>query len=441
MPFGQHGKGLADHPAVHLRHQAITLGGGNEGIGRHQAAVFAPQAQEDFIKGAFLAGHDRFDALAMQQEAILLQGLGDARDPVHLALAPVQFGIVRLVDVDTVAATVLGGVTGHVRMPQHPAQVTAVLVDGDHPDAGADIEGLALPGKPVVPEGQPDLAGDLDGMLQRTPLQQQAEFITAQARHGIGIAHLSFQQWRDLPEQFIAGGMAAGIVDHLELVQVDIEQGVPLVFVHRRFEQAVQAVFELAAVGQAGEGVVGGLPGQLAGHLPGRGDVMKHQHHANDPALAVTDRRGRVIDADLPAIARDQHGMVGQADHRVVAQADIDRIDGLLAGVFIDDAEHLVQGLSPGLLRRPAGQYLGHRVEIVDDAGGIGGDHRVADGMQGHFGAFLLGMQDGLLGDQFRHLFLVGPGGLYQQLAQQGVFRLQGKTHAGFSLSPTRMPV
>ena len=54
----------------------------------------------------------RHDGLEEQLEAVLLGGARDARHPVHLAMAVRD--AVRLVDVDAVAAVVLGGVAGDV---------------------------------------------------------------------------------------------------------------------------------------------------------------------------------------------------------------------------------------------------------------------------------------------------------------------------------------
>jgi len=60
-----------------------------------------------------------------------------------------------------------------------------------------------------------------------------------------------------------------------------------------------------------------------------------------------------------------------------------DRVVGRLAGLRVDDAEHLVDGLSCRLGGGPAGERLGRRVEAHHHARRVAGDHAVADGAQG----------------------------------------------------------
>ena len=56
---------------------------------------------------------------------------------------------------------------------------------------------------------------------------------------------------------------------------------------------------------------------------------------------------------------------------------------GRLAGVLVDDAEDLRQGLPRGLGLGPPGQGLGHPVEVGHPALGVGADDRVADAGEG----------------------------------------------------------
>ena len=55
--------------------------------------------------------------------------------------------------------------------------------------------------------------------------QQQCELVAPQARQGIAFPQLAFEQQRQLAQQFVTRHMATGIVDHLELVEIHVAQG------------------------------------------------------------------------------------------------------------------------------------------------------------------------------------------------------------------------
>ncbi len=50
------------------------------------------------------------------------------------------------------------------------------------------------------------------------------------------------------------------------------------------------------------------------------GDIAKHQHRADHLRVAVANRRATVGDIAFAAIARNQHGVVGQALDRAMRQ-------------------------------------------------------------------------------------------------------------------------
>ena len=54
--------------------------------------------------------------------------------------------------------------------------------------------------------------------------QQHGEFVTSQAGNHVRAAHVPREQRRDLLEDGIATGMAMGVVDGLEAVQIDVDQ-------------------------------------------------------------------------------------------------------------------------------------------------------------------------------------------------------------------------
>jgi hypothetical protein len=55
--------------------------------------------------------------------------------------------------------------------------------------------------------------------------QQQTKLVAPEPRQPVGLAGPRLQELTDLAQQFVAGDMAAGVVDDLELVEIDIQKG------------------------------------------------------------------------------------------------------------------------------------------------------------------------------------------------------------------------
>ena len=111
---------------------------------------------------------------------------------------------------------------------------------------------------------------------------QQGEFVAAQPRHGVAGAAAALQAARDLDEELVAGAVPEAVVDQLEAVEVEEENGeagglAPLC----PRERHLQPVLEQRAVRQAGERIVEGGLQQAGLRLAARGDVGRgHQQCA-----------------------------------------------------------------------------------------------------------------------------------------------------------------
>ena len=217
--------GTVHHPAVHHDHDVVAFGRRNELVGRHQRAVLVAQADHQLEERRVAGGRaDADDALRVQLEPAVFDGARDAPDPLHFAMA--VGAVVAFVDLHAVAAAVLGRVTGDVGRRQHRRGTGGVARDAHDADARAHRQAVGAPQEAVAVNGLANAVGHALGLFQRTTFEQQAEFVAAQARDGVRGTHARLQQAGDVAQQPVAGAVAAGVVDHLELVEVDVQQHV-----------------------------------------------------------------------------------------------------------------------------------------------------------------------------------------------------------------------
>ena len=103
--------------------------------------------------------------------------------------------------------------------------------------------------------------------------QQDRELVAAEAGDDVGRAQPLAQHARDARQQAVAGGVAEGVVDGLEAVEVEHERGaLGAVAAHVR-EVPRELLLEAAAVREPGERVVVGEVAQLGGRREQRAQV------------------------------------------------------------------------------------------------------------------------------------------------------------------------
>ena len=332
----------------------------------------------------------RQDDLAEDLEAPVFERVVDARGPLHLAPAPHQVDVVFLEAVDAVAAVFLGRRTSAVRGGQQRGHVLVLRRDRHHADARAEPERALLPDELVVADRFAQRFGVAHRFFERAALQQHAELVAAEPRHGIAPADLRLEQRADLAEQRIAGAVAAVVVDDLELIEIDVAQRERSLARPRALDRALQPRLELAPIHQPGQDVVARVVRELAIQLAALADVVEHQHAAEHIAGAVANGRGAALDVQLVAVAPDQQRRPHALDRARAPDRNRQRILQRLAGLLVEAAEDLVDDAALRVLQAPAGELLRHRVEILDAALGVGRDHAVADRLQRDLRAFLL---------------------------------------------------
>ncbi len=84
--------------------------------------------------------------------------------------------------------------------------------------------------------------------------------------------------------------MAAGIVDDLELVQIEDAERIRGLARLGALQGPLHAVFELAAIDQPREDIVAGVIAQAPVQFAGFAHVVEHEHTARDRAAPVTYR-------------------------------------------------------------------------------------------------------------------------------------------------------
>jgi hypothetical protein len=128
--------------------------------------------------------------------------------------------------VHAIAARILGRIAGDVGGAQQAGDALAVAVIGTTPMLAPMLLAWMLPAEAVVAHRLADLVCDARRLLERAVLDQDAEFIAAEPRDDVRRAHVRLQQRGDVAQQAVAGRVTAGVVDHLELVEVDVQQRV-----------------------------------------------------------------------------------------------------------------------------------------------------------------------------------------------------------------------
>jgi hypothetical protein len=82
------------------------------------------------------------------------------------------------------------------------------------------------------------------------------EFVAAQPRHGIGVAHAFAQPLRHHPQQIVASGVPQRVVDELEAVEIDHQKRELLALPLAPAKRDLDLPAEKHAVGEAGQRIV-----------------------------------------------------------------------------------------------------------------------------------------------------------------------------------------
>src|SRR5512139_2897213 len=153
----------------------------------------------------------------------------------------------------TVTALLLGDVAGCVGGTHGRCRSVDAAGERRDTDAHAEHETAPLPAETKVANRVAELQRETHRPVCRAMFQQDAEFVATEARQAVALAHPALQQRADLAQQFVPRSVAAGIVDHLELVEVEITQRVGGALAVRAVEYVREPTLEFLTVDEAGQ--------------------------------------------------------------------------------------------------------------------------------------------------------------------------------------------
>ena len=368
------------HPVADLEDQAGLFGDGDEFAGGHHGAIAALPAQQrlDPREGAVIHPILR---LVVQLQLMVAQGIAQLvgeSEAVFLLLGH-RFG-----KEDVVALTgALGHVSGRVSLLHQSEVIHAVAGKEADPDRGTAVQ-LVIGNLERGAKQPHQLAGEVlcqnfGGHLALPELgKEQGKFIPRDASlHQIVLRQLPEAVHHRLQQQ-IATGMAKGVVDRLEVVEIDQQQCPPLTI--GRLQCALQNGVEAAAIVQATEIVVVGELLYVSGRLFLLGDVV-------EAADKVAEFPPLILHAAHHQAHREEVAILMQA--ALLTQPELllghGPTDILFQVIAIVGGAQLADGVANHLHLAKSGDAGKGVVHLEDDAVVIHHQQAVV-GIEGHFG-------------------------------------------------------
>ncbi len=171
--------------------------------------------------------------------------------------------------------------------------------------------------------------------------QEDGELVASHPGHRVLTAYRVDQPVADQLHQIITYGMAVGVVDHLEVVEIDEEHAHRLPDPPGSDQLLIDAVLEQAPVGQPGQRVVPGHVRDLLEQVQvlegGGGPVGKAAQALVDIGVVVGGRRCPETEAGGEC-AEERPGSEERGDHRGLgAVLGQELAQGWVVDVFLDD--------------------------------------------------------------------------------------------------------
>ena len=308
-------QGPGDDPVAQRHDQAALLGQGHELAGRQQATLAMAPAHQG-LETDDMPIVEVQARLVMQLQFITAQGTAQFTFQVGQAARVAVDALVE--DMKGTALGALGLLHGDMCVP-HQWVGTGAGAGMRHPQAATDQQAFTI--HPVrFGHDLGDALGHPLGALGGTAgVDQQGEFIAAQARQLVPGLQLALEPRDHLQDQPVAGLVAEGVVGMAEVIEVQVaqRQAAPVILGEPRSQQGLKAL----AVGDTGERVLFGQALQR----------VFQQTTLTDVAQAAAQRIGVQYIADQPIAdtqGRHQRFLLQQQHTRQAATAGA----GLQAG-------------------------------------------------------------------------------------------------------------
>ena len=229
---------------------------------------------------------------------------------------------------------------------------------------------------------------DLTGVLDM--IEHHHELVAPQPGHQILTPVAILQPLCDRFQHPVSGRMSQTIVDPFEIVQID-EQDPEAVFTSLRMgDSPLEMVLQHAPVGQIGQCIVRGLIAEQCSGTAQVAHIAHGDHTTHHLAAVIVDGGGGTVDVETIPVLGDDDGSLGKQRHCILAPQGGEQQLSNCHPSLILQPEHRLDRPPPSLAIVPAGQFLRRRIHVADAARTIGGDHRITDGVQRHFGTLLL---------------------------------------------------
>ncbi|MNG99136.1 hypothetical protein D3C79_583000 [compost metagenome] len=231
--------------------------------------------------------------LIVQRQLLVVEGAAQLVVDVQAAIRLQLHGGIE--EAPGLAARRLGLIHGGVRLLEQIPRLLLPAGEQGDADAGPDVQHLTAVGIGGGNLADESLGDEIGlhlrlGRAGRQRRQQQHELVTAEPGQTIPLPHQPLEPAGHLLEQPVAGGVAEGVVDGLEVIEIDKQQGADQVLAARLEEGLGQGLVQLTAIGQAGQLIVIGeiLDAPLR-RLTLR-DIFEEDDVMADPPLVILHR-------------------------------------------------------------------------------------------------------------------------------------------------------
>ena len=382
-PPGQLGAGRLQHPLPQWQDQTGLLRHGNELARADSAAPGVGPAQQSLGTNHLVTGSDL--GLVVQPELAGREALayvGLQRGPrVHRRL---HGGIEKP---ERVAPGGLGLVHRHVGALENFLHAAGIDAEQRDPDAGAaavlaprDIVGLTQQAQDFFRHGLGVRRGGGRGITH--VVDHHHEFVATQPRDGVRVAHKGAEPPRHLLQQQVPLVVAHGVVEGLEVVQVDQQQRAVVAAAAGGQQRMLEPVLQQAPVGQVGQRVVKRQPPDLPFVGLATGDVARHddetrlaarlnrlaRHRQLEPALAVPERDGILLALRVTlrmGAAQGRHHHVGGRLRQHLEHGLADQAEGRLGQQVFDRRTAAVITAVQAQLEDRIADRVQRRLELV----------------------------------------------------------------------------